>query len=238
MTQKQYSYSDLVELQRELGEEGVKKILEEKGYTITPDLQVSEDEYKQMFGKKTAAGNRKTRKATASTKTLTINDLIEQAQNELGMELDLMEAATVLRGIGQDKEKYFSREQTHLFLSQCQKMLEGTNLADSVADYAVSRDEQVTQLIYNVAGHMAQRYPSQFDEALVEGTVDSFSRQKLQSQYAYLQTEEVILARIEGKSNRGLMKATPSMNLLPKSSNTQSSELETKTEPDSPSSTQ
>lgn len=237
MTQKQYSHKNLVELHPELKEEGVTKILEENGYTITPDLLLSEEEYKKLFGKKTA--NRKPRKATAKEQAeananqLTINDLIDQVQSELGIELDLMEAAQVLRSIGQDKQKYFSKEQAHLFVSQCQQQLEGVNLTDSVGDYATSRDEQFRQLLGNVASHLASRYPSQFDEALTQNAVKSFSEQNPSSQYAYLQTEEVILSRIEGKSAKGLKRATPSMNMLPKPSSTPFKESGTKTEPDS-----
>lgn len=61
MTQKQYSLADVIELQKHQGlsEEEVKEKLEAASLQPIPELRISEEEYRQVFGDKSSRNSRK-----------------------------------------------------------------------------------------------------------------------------------------------------------------------------------
>lgn len=241
MTQKQYSLADVIELQKQEGftEEEVKEKLRAASFQPTPELKISEAEYRQVFGDKDSKNGRKRTKKDTSTpsyvktgsneKTHSIDSARKQVQEATKEELNWQQFIQILTATGLDNQDTFSEVEIHLLTTTCQSMLEGVGIKNVAADSVLVFENKLLEIVTGVATKRAEDYAAAIEKLIEQTTIKVMSKQRDEVQLNYFQTTDEALAIVEGKSPLNLGSKDYSMRKLPKPLSIPSEELEAKT---------
>lgn len=176
-------------------------------------------------------GGKKYRKKVA--KTLDITELLITAR-EQGFKLTLTEALKIFSFCGLKEQNEYTPEEYDRFIEACNLITQGKtpDVLIEIEDITTASEEALTALVDKVTDKLVEKIPPGFVKQLyVQKAIAKLAEKSEQNDDFFIELEEGIMQRLEGKSPMTLLMEKHRMNLFPRTS-IKSMELPSESESD------